>query len=80
MAAKAGVCPAAKEKRLNGVHCGKNAGRACWAVAGTFAKGNIVGSFAGRHKSCISCKFYQMVKVEEGKYFWPVPLMHKIMR
>lgn len=28
-----GVCPAATEKRLNGTHGGKNAGRACWVVA-----------------------------------------------
>ena len=27
-----GVCPAARETRLDGVHGGRNGGRACWAV------------------------------------------------
>ena len=27
-----GVCPAAVESRLDGVHGGRNAGRACWIV------------------------------------------------
>jgi hypothetical protein len=35
-----GVCPAATEKKLDGTHHGKNAGRACWAVAGTLCEGS----------------------------------------
>jgi len=30
-----GVCPAAVDASFNGINNGKNAGRICWAVAGT---------------------------------------------
>ena len=34
-----GMCPASQEVRLDGVHGGMNAGRACWVVAGTLCGG-----------------------------------------
>ncbi|MBI5204670.1 MAG: hypothetical protein HZA11_07120 [Nitrospirae bacterium] len=64
-----GVCPAATEDRLDGVHEGKNAGRACWVVAGTFCKGEVQGFFARKYKDCEKCDFYQMVRKEEGAKF-----------
>lgn len=63
------VCPAATETRLEGVHGGKNSGRACWVVAGTMCEGKVQGTFAQKHRSCEECDFYQSVRKEEGKNF-----------
>lgn len=64
-----GVCPATVEERLDGTHGGKNAGRACWVVAGTFCKGEVQGTFALKYKDCERCDFYQAVRREEGRGF-----------
>ena len=61
------VCPSATETRLNGVHGGKNAGRACWAVAGTMCEGKRQGSFSEKYDNCMNCDFYKTVKKEEGE-------------
>ncbi len=66
-AKKLGVCPAAGEKRLDGVHGGINSGRACWVVAGTFCGGTIQGSFARKQVACKRCDFYKKVNSEEGE-------------
>lgn len=47
--AEMGICPAYS----------KNAGQACWLVAGTFCGGKIQGSFAEKEVSCINCEFYK---------------------
>lgn len=44
-----GVCPAYV----------KNAGEACWMVAGTFCGGRVQGSFAEKEKNCMLCDFYK---------------------
>jgi hypothetical protein len=62
-----GVCPAAIEGRVNGINCGKNAGRCCWAVAGTFCEGEVTGSLASQITSCVNCDFFKTVVVEEGE-------------
>ncbi len=41
-----GTCPVPGEKRLDDVHGGVNAGRACWVGAGTLCDGKVQGSFA----------------------------------
>ncbi len=64
-----GICHAATEKRLNAIHGGKNAGRACWVVAGTFCGEKIRGTYAEKYESCIQCDFYQLVLEEEGSDF-----------
>lgn len=64
-----GVCPATEEKRLDGVHEGKNAGRACWVMAGTLCKGEVQGTFAQKYKNCEICDFYKLVKHEEFPRF-----------
>jgi len=64
-----GICPAAVEKKLDGIHDGNNAGRACWVVAGTLCKGMVQGSFAQKYKNCEVCDFYQGVRKEEGSRF-----------
>ncbi|UCG79068.1 MAG: hypothetical protein JSV21_04370 [Nitrospirota bacterium] len=60
-----GVCPASDQTLLDGIHGGKNAGRACWAVAGTMCEGETIGSNA-KKKSCTMCEFYEVVRQEEG--------------
>ncbi len=64
-----GVCPASTNTVLDGVHNGKDAGRACWVVAGTMCNGKVQGLFAQKYNDCKLCDFYQKVKEEEGKDF-----------
>jgi hypothetical protein len=60
-------CPAMTSAGADGVHQGKNAGRACWAVTGTLCHGQVQGIFAAKLGLCMQCKFYQQVITEEGK-------------
>jgi hypothetical protein len=76
---KTGVCPAAEEQILDQVHGGKNAGRSCWAGAGTFASGQMKGTFAKKYKNCELCDFYKRVRDEEGVHFWPPVLLQHIL-
>ena len=70
-----GVCPASTEQRLNSIHGGRNSGRACWAVAGTYCKGQVQGTFADKSHNCMTCGFYLQVKKEEGRRFMPTAVM-----
>ena len=63
------VCPAAVEKDLDGINGGKNAGRVCWATAGTLCKGQVQGTFASKLRTCLVCDFYKVVRKEEGQNF-----------
>ena len=65
-AAELGVCPAALDISFDGINRGRNAGRFCWAVAGTFCGGKVQGSFAEKRNSCFSCEFFHNVRAEEG--------------
>ncbi len=64
-----GVCPAASDETCTGLNNGVNAGRICWAVAGTFCGGKVQGDFAQKQLSCLNCDFYQDVFQEEGSDF-----------
>ena len=64
--AELGVCPASTETKVNGVNNGKNGGRSCWALAGTFCGGKVQGTFADKLSNCIDCEFYKKVGQEEG--------------
>ena len=64
-----GTCPAATERRLDGMHGGQNAGRACWVVAGTYCGGEVQGSFAKKFQNCEQCEFYAKVRQEEALKF-----------
>jgi hypothetical protein len=66
MSAEMGVCPAADDSACNGINSGKNGGRICWAVAGTFCGGKVQGDFAQKSVSCMSCEVFKQVKSEEG--------------
>jgi hypothetical protein len=61
-----GVCPAAAETRVDGVHGGRNAGRACWALSSTLCGGTTQGTFTARVGSCMKCEFYRLVGRDEG--------------
>jgi hypothetical protein len=65
--AELGVCAAATESRMNGVHGGKNGGRACWVLAGTLCGGKVQGTYAQKLGNCMTCDFCQSVRGEEGK-------------
>jgi len=61
-----GVCPAYATKKLNKINSGKNAGRSCWAVAGTLCGGKVQGTYAAKISNCLECEFYKLVQNEEG--------------
>lgn len=65
-AERLGVCPASLDCRLDGIYGGRNAGRACWMVAGTLCNGTPQGSFTEKHWECESCGFYKKVLKEES--------------
>lgn len=61
-----GPCPAATEKRAHGVNGGRNGGRGCWAIAGSFCKRGICGTYAAMLTDCMECEFFRLVGSEEG--------------
>ncbi len=63
--AQLGVCPVTTFTELNGAHGGKNAGRACWAIAGSLCGGKIQGTYAQKLNNCWRCDFMNSVKREE---------------
>ena len=64
-----GLCPVAKETKLDGLHGGTNAGRACWVIAGTMCDNDTQGSFTQKLDHCLECDFYLMVMSEERPDF-----------
>ncbi len=62
-----GICPAASNTRGEGIHGGKNCGRCCWVLSGTFCGGKVQGIYAAKLASCIACDFYKLVTDEEGR-------------
>jgi hypothetical protein len=69
-AAELGIYPVTTYQGLNGAHGGKNAGRACWVVAGSLCGGKIQGTFAQKLHNCWRCDFMNTVKKDED----PTPL------
>lgn len=68
-AAEMGICRASADRRLDGVHHGGNAGRACWVVAGTLCNGTVQGTFAKKYDNCTRCDFYASVRADEDSSF-----------
>jgi hypothetical protein len=69
-----GICPTTVEWTMNGAHGGRNAGRVCWVVSGTFCDSLVVGTHAREINSCVHCDFFQKVQSEgEGLYASPFP-------
>jgi hypothetical protein len=74
-----GVCPASTEERLDGIHGGRNAGRSCWVVAGSFCNGKIQGTYAAKIENCRDCDFFLKVDEDEGMdIVLPINLLGKI--
>lgn len=74
-----GPCPAAQEKRLDGIHGGKNGGRSCWILSQTLCEGKVQGVFAEKYKNCQECGFYVQVKREEfPKFMLSAVLLKKL--
>jgi hypothetical protein len=63
---KLGICPATTDTSADGSNAGKNGGRICWAISGTYCNKKMQGLFAKRQLSCRSCIFFKKVKEEEG--------------
>ncbi len=61
-----GICEATRETRLNGVHGGTNAGRACWVVKNTLCGGSVQSNLAVKLGQCVTCDFYKSVMTEES--------------
>lgn len=74
-----GVCPAVMETKLDGVHGGKNSGRTCWVVAGTYCGGKVQGTFGQKYSNCKLCDFYRTVKTEENSGFKLSPTLLSIL-
>lgn len=66
MAKELGVCPAAIAVDANGFAGGKNGGRGCAYVTGTFCGGVIQGTVKDKKKVCNECDFYHILKREHG--------------
>jgi sigma-B regulation protein RsbU (phosphoserine phosphatase) len=60
---------------FDGIFGGRNSGRACWVVAGTFCKGEVQGTFAQKFSNCAKCEFFHRVRDEEGPSFLPVNVL-----
>ncbi|MBU0634209.1 MAG: hypothetical protein KKA52_04010 [Candidatus Omnitrophica bacterium] len=75
-----GVCPAAIEIRADGIHHGKNGGRCCWSLVGTFCEGKVQGTFAQKFKDCINCDFYELVTQEEKNMLTGIEVNKKIKK
>lgn len=61
-----GVCPAAVDASGQGLNGGRNGGRICWAMTGTFCGGQVQGTYAQKQTTCMNCEFFKKVKAEEG--------------
>ncbi len=61
-----GTCSAAMDRTCDGLNGGKNGGRICWVIAGTFCDGKVQGTFAEKKLSCMVCEFFKKVEKEEG--------------
>lgn len=67
--AELGMCPASTDASSGGWNNGKNGGRICWAVTGTFCGGKVQGSFAQKRLSCMTCEFFTLVQGEQSGDF-----------
>ncbi len=70
-----GVCPASTYIWFDGLHGGRNAGRACWVVPATMCGGVVQGDFYAKIRECGKCGFYWSVKEQEGAAMVPPMLL-----
>lgn len=62
-----GVCPASTFTKADGFCGGKNGGRACAYITGTFCHGETQGAYRDKLKNCVDCDFYNYVKKENPR-------------
>jgi hypothetical protein len=75
-----GVCLAATATAVDGVHGGKNGGRACWAVCGTLCGGEVQGTFADKIGNCKICDFYKLVWEENLEDFVHIGALMRMIK
>lgn len=63
-----GFCPAAVDQDADGLNFGTCGGRICWAISGTYCRGNVQGVFVSKITSCSTCDFFRLVEREEGDF------------
>lgn len=68
LAEELGVCPAAIDSSVDGVHGGTNGGRFCWSIAGTLCFGKVSGTMAEKFGDCLDCEFFWRVADEEEEF------------
>lgn len=78
--AEMGVCRASTYSDMDSINGGKNGGRSCWALAGTFCQSQAQGTFAMKIANCIRCDFYKKVVLEEGKGFTTTTELIRIIK
>lgn len=60
-AVKLGICRAAADEFFNGMNRGKNGGRICFSVAGTFSNNVVQCSCLEKFVSCKNCSFFEIL-------------------
>jgi hypothetical protein len=75
-----GICLAATATAVDGVHGGKNGGRACWAVCGTLCGGEVQGTFADKIGNCKICDFYKQVWEENIEDFVHIGALIRMLK
>ena len=61
---KLGICPVASFSAADGFGGGKNGGRACVYITGTFCSSTVKGTHKEIEKKCPQCDFYHVLKNE----------------
>ena len=56
-----GICRAAADEFFHGMNGGKNGGRVCFSVAGTFSKNVAQCSCLDKIASCKDCSFFKIL-------------------
>lgn len=63
--AELGVCTTSTNLKPDKLNSGKNGGRICYVLAGTFCGGKIQCVFAQKLQSCFNCDFFMIIQTEE---------------
>ena len=63
------MCPAAEFSAADGYLGGRNGGRACAYITGTFCEDVLQGSYRDKSKDCWDCEFYRFLRREHGAAF-----------
>ncbi|MCI5137837.1 MAG: hypothetical protein D3922_05350, partial [Candidatus Electrothrix sp. AR1] len=68
--AELGVCPAASNNDVDGIHNGKNGGRCCWIIINSAFEGDTPHGFClNKIQGCRECNFYLFLEKSEKLLF-----------